>query len=95
MVQAVRHKFGLMYKKRMQINDKEEALIENLDLPYDELSYKNVIFYTDLEKRLQKCSEKERIIIVEILTHGANDTEIAKQLGVSKQYVNRIKKRIL
>lgn len=95
MVQAVRHKFGLMYKKRMQINDKEEALIENLDLPYDELSYENVIFYTDLEKRLQKCSEKERIIIVEILTHGANDTEIAKQLGVSKQYVNRIKKRIL
>ena len=95
LVKAVRHKFGKIYKKRIQMSGKEESLIEEFDASYEELSYENVIFYTDLVRKLKKCSETERIIIFEILSCGASDMQIAKRLGVSKQYVNRIKKKIL
>ena len=93
-VRSIKHRFGQLYKKQLQIRDMEEAFWEDFDVGYDELSYENSVFYVDLVDKLKQCSEKQRFIICEILNHDASDGEIAERLGVSKQYVNRIKKQI-
>lgn len=93
-VRSIKHRFGQLYKKQLQIRDMEDAFLEDFDVGYDELSYENSVFYVDLVDKLKQCSKKQRFIIYEILNHDASDGEIAERLGVSKQYVNRIKKKI-
>ena len=95
LIQTIKHRFGQLYKKHIQKKEIEEPRKEDFDLPYKETSYENIIFFLDLCKKLDRCTEKQRFIIREILINDASDAEIAKQLGVSKQYVNRIKKNIL
>ena len=85
-VRSIKHRFGQL--------DMEDAFLEDFDVGYDELSYENSVFYVDLVDKLKQCSKKQRFIIYEILNHDASDGEIAERLGVSKQYVNRIKKKI-
>lgn len=47
----------------------------------------------DLAFPLQKLTEKERLVIIQIYEFGFTSAEIAKHLRVSRQNVNQIKKR--
>lgn len=49
---------------------------------------------TDLKNYLQKKTLEERKII-DMLIQGYSDKEIGREMGFTRQYINRIKKQIL
>lgn len=52
--------------------------------------YDDSIYYLDLMAQFNKLSPQKRQIIFRVL-NGYRDDEIAQQLNISRQYVNRIK----
>lgn len=74
------------------LNDTFVEVPENV--PYIE-SFQNIEFFIDVNESLKNKNEKERFIVKNILFHGLSDKEISLKLGVSRQYVNRVKKKIL
>ena len=66
-----------------------------LQAPFLDNSYQDIDFLLSLQQTLKNSSETERYIIYSIVHNGYTDTQIAKHLGVSRQYVNRLKKKII
>lgn len=70
------------------------TILEDMDFEVHENAYEDMIFYTDMSEYSKKLPEQQRVILQGILT-GKDDKEIATELNVSRQYVNRIKKKML
>ena len=66
--------------------------IDNVFLPYIE-NYEDVNTYIDLSISMENLPNKYKDIVV-LLLKGRSDSEIAEDLGVTRQYINRIKKNI-
>lgn len=49
--------------------------------------------YIDLSRSMKNLSNKYKDIVI-LLLKGRSDSEIAEDLGVTRQYINRIKKNI-
>lgn len=64
------------------------------DIPYNE-DFGKIELYIDLKNILKYKNDKQKCIIDYIVSHGLSDREIASNLGVSRQFVNKIKKKIL
>jgi len=56
-------------------------------------SYEDVITYIDLSRSMENLPNKYKDIVI-LLLKGFSDSEIAEDLGVTRQYINRIKKNI-
>lgn len=69
------------------------------EIPDDIISYndgyKTIELYIDIKKILNNKSTTHKRIILYIVLYGLSDYEISKKLNISRQYVNRIKKKIL
>lgn len=52
-------------------------------------------FYMDLELALRCFHGKERKIAERMLLYGENDKELALHEGVSRQYCNKIRKKLI
>lgn len=96
LVNAIRNRFYELY--RIYKNHLNELYscpddIENL-CSHDFEQYKDIEFKADLEKMIQYHSPTQQKVAYYILGENITDTEIAKHLQVSRQYVNRCKKRI-
>lgn len=86
--------FCQSYAKKKQLS-KIIYLDEDKIVIYQEESeaYEEMIFTVDFLKSLSKCSMQMREIII-LSFNGFSDREIANRLSISRQYVNRIKKKL-
>lgn len=94
LVKAVKSRFIYLYGKHRKRIESETAILEDMDFEVHENAYDDMIFYTDMSEYSKKLPEQQRVILQGILT-GKDDKEIAAELNVSRQYVNRIKKKML
>lgn len=95
---SVMHRFCKLYYESVEAQ-KIQEFSTSLDLgkipasrPDSEIQ--NCIYNMDLKNSLRGKNKLERTIIGLILS-GYSDGEIGKRLGYSRQYINRIKKKIL
>lgn len=94
---SVIHRFTKLYHESVQIQNEQN----NTELLYDEKDQQHpyrseaddCITKIDLENLLKVRSLNEKKMIY-LLLQGYSDAEIAHELGYSRQYVNRLKKRI-
>ena len=70
------------------------AIDENKDLESSYQKTDDCIFMTDLESLLKKRTVLEQKIIY-MISQGYTDEEIGRFLGYTRQYINRLKKKIL
>lgn len=93
LVKAVKSRFIYLYGKHRKRIESETVILEDMDFEVHENAYEDMIFYTDMSEYSKKLPEQQRVILQGILT-GKDDKEIATELNVSRQYVNRIKKKM-
>lgn len=90
---AIKYHFSNLCKKNMQRKKCEEVCCENNVISYTE-RYTDVDFIYDLTKLGENFSQTQ-IQILEYMLNGYTDREIADTLNLSRQYVNRIKKKLI
>lgn len=94
LLNAIHFKYCYFCKNYFKKNQYE--LHENLELfdgiPYFE-KYFDIETITDLNSKKEKLTKRQKEIL-EFIIEGKSDREISNQLGISRQYVNRIKKTI-
>lgn len=91
---AVKFKFSYLCKKNFKSPPIDEICENELCiLPYFE-KYSDIELSYDIEKRKKQLPEKQQIIF-EYLLKGYSDKEISDILGLSRQYINRVKKTFL
>ena len=95
LIRAVKNRF--LELCRICNKQKSESLLdmEVLENTFsDRNQYADIEFYTDLEK-IKKCNTEIKEKVWEcIVSEQASDSEIARGLKVSRQYVNRCKKEL-
>lgn len=94
---SIRHRFCKLYYDSLSAQDELSKMVtvENSDVfgaSGDE--YDDCLFHMDLERHLQKMDKKNRQILI-MLNQNYSDAEIGAAMGCSKQYINRIKKKLL
>lgn len=97
-VRAIKNRFYYLYNqsvKHFSETDYSHDSNPFLQTPFPDNSYQDIDFLLSLQQTLKNSSETERYIIYSIVHNGYTDTQIAKHLGVSRQYVNRLKKKII
>lgn len=93
---SIANKFYFLYKQYMRTHN---TIDDYAEIPDDIISYndgyKTIELYIDIKKILNNKSTTHKRIILYIVLYGLSDYEISKKLNISRQYVNRIKKKIL
>lgn len=74
------------YEISMNISDFEE-------IPYHKNEYEKMIFEQEINEFLENITGNKKKIVYDILVAGRTDHEIAEELIVSRQYVNRIRRK--
>lgn len=93
---AIRNRFFELYRKHRVVQAEESVEMEAFDYieGRDKYGYCNAEFQVDLEQMLHLNSATQRRIARYILCEQKTDSEIARCLKFSRQYVNRCKKEI-
>ena len=95
---SIVNKFTKLYHesvKEQNIQANSTSLVFNANLGIqNDGEVENCITMTDLKNYLQKKTLEERKII-DMLIQGYSDKEIGREMGFTRQYINRIKKQIL
>lgn len=89
---AVKFKYVYLCKKNIY-HCQEECYegIENDSLYMYIEMYEDIELMFDIEKEKEKLSSKQKKIF-EYIIEGYSDMEISKRMGISRQYINRVKK---
>lgn len=92
---AIKNKFHELYNKSKLHFDKETSVDDEylININFKQSEYDDCIIYIDLRNLLLKTEGKQYQILYSILYNDESDTEIAKKLFISRQYVNRIRKK--
>lgn len=95
LLRALDNKFNELYRKSkikhgFKISEITEETLEQEDFinGYDEM-----IFKEDMNKLLSNYSEKKRQIFNDIIFEDKSDAYIAKKYMLTRQYVNRLRKK--
>lgn len=95
---SVMHRFCKLYYESIEVQKIQESSISpdfsNILTSRPDSEIYDCIYKIDLENFLRGKNKLERTIISLILS-GYSDGEIGQKLGYSRQYINRIKKKIL
>lgn len=86
---------AVIYAYRTQCNQNiRKVKCVNLDeiYPYWE-NFSDIEFFADLEKKFCSLSASQKTLLL-LLIQGESDSEIAELLHVSRQYVNKAKKKL-
>lgn len=96
LVNAVRNRFYELYRKNKMLRNEEAYEIDILEdiCGYNSRFYADIEFKIDLGKMIHCNSKIQEKIAYYVLCENFSDIEIAKNLNVSRQYVNRCKKQI-
>lgn len=93
---SVIHKYYYLCKQNINssfLMQKEcEEIFENI--PYIE-NFNNSELSVDIQEFLKNRSDKQKQIIEYIIFYELSDSEISLKMHISRQYVNRIKKKLL
>lgn len=91
---ALKNRFHELYKKSKLHFDREVIVDDEyfININFKQSEYDNCIICEDLKKLLLKTEGKQYKILYAMIFNDESDTEIAKKLFVSRQYVNRIRK---
>jgi RNA polymerase sigma factor (sigma-70 family) len=91
---SVINKYNYLCKSNIKSVNKFNEFEEiSEDLPYIE-KFNDIEFFIDANNLLKSKSDKQKYIIKYIFSEEFSDSEIASILGVSRQYINKIKKKI-
>lgn len=94
---SIINRFTKLYHKSKEVQKLQSinlAIDENKDLESSYQKTDDCIFKTDLESLLKKRTVLEQKIIY-MISQGYTDEEIGRSLGYTRQYINRLKKKIL
>lgn len=95
-VSAIRHRYIYLCRAYKEQAELEELVSEIWDtIPESDLSvFEEIEFAVDLEQNMKELSQSQRKLAEYAFMQKMSDAEIARKLGVSRQYVNKEKKRI-
>lgn len=89
---AVKFKYIYLCKKNIYHCQEEcYEVIENDSLYVYVEKYEDIEFKIDMEIEKEKLSTNQKKIL-EYIIAGYSDREISKRMGISRQYINRVKK---
>lgn len=92
---ALKNRFLELYKKSKLHYDSESVVedefFSNIDINQSE--YEDLIFLEDLKELIRKEDGKQYDILCNIIFKDESDAVIAKRNQVSRQYVNRVRKK--
>lgn len=92
---AIKNKFYELYKKSRRhfdnVADINNEYFENMHFKQSE--YEDFIIKEDLNKLLLNAKGKQYQILYAMVFKDETDSEIAKQIAVSRQYVNRVRRK--
>lgn len=95
---AVKHKFCKLYYDSIDAKKQQESNIypdlNQVSGSRPDYEIEKCICKMDLENFFKRKNQLE-CSIISLILYGYSDDEIGKKLGYSRQYINRIKKRIL
>ncbi|MCI9220979.1 MAG: sigma-70 family RNA polymerase sigma factor [Lachnospiraceae bacterium] len=96
---ALRLKFLELYRKskkrhEFQLVKEPDATLAIIEMPSGLLDISDVIFREDIRALLKQFDGKGRDICFQILLEEKSDSQIAKNLEVSRQYVNRLRRNL-
>lgn len=89
---AIKFKFVQMCKKNMKREKIEDIYEKDFDNEIYIEKYDYIEEKYDLNVKLSNIPKKQKEILKYLLL-GYSDSEIGKKMGLSRQYINRIKKR--
>ncbi len=91
---AIRNKFYELYKKSRRNYDNKADTNENFDnIYYEQSEYENIITRQDLSKFVLNAKGKQYQILNSIIFEDETDIEISKKFNISRQYVNRVRRK--
>ena len=92
---ALKNKFLEQYKKSKQHFDAEASVEDEFftEISMDEPVYDDWLFHEDLKTMLLKTEGKQAVILRDIVFHEESDAVIAERHSVSRQYVNRVRRK--
>lgn len=95
-VSAIRHKYVFLCRKYKEQTQLEELVSEIWDeaSASDVSVFDEIEFAVDLEQNMKDLSQNQKKLAEYAFMRKMSDSEIARELGVSRQYVNKEKKRI-
>lgn len=73
------------YEDPYEIDFEEEIYLEK---------YEDIDTFIDFKERISRLSDTQKLIF-EYLILGYSDREVAEKAGLSRQYINRIKKKLI
>lgn len=92
---AVKYKYANLCKKNIKKDSFEEKYPESiLEKLVGKEKYTDIEAYVEIEKVFNNLSPKNKLLLKYIIL-GYSDTEIANIMGCSRQYINRIKKKLI
>ena len=77
------------------IPSREDSLDRLMDIGKDYPNQSSDFRQSMLEKALEKLNEKERYLIVQLFYLGRTERELAAELHIAQQNINKTKQRIL
>jgi|MucameStandDraft_1065616.scaffolds.fasta_scaffold00531_12 RNA polymerase sigma factor (sigma-70 family) len=94
MINALQNKFHELYRISRKNHDFNTPLFDAdaCEIASPERNFDNILLNEDIRNFLDHFSGKRKRIFYYILIHNLSDSEIAKKLHLSRQYVNRIRK---
>lgn len=93
---ALRNRFLELYRASRKYHDNTSEIEEielNKIVSYDN-AYDDLLTLGDLEKVRDKLNNRKKEIFDLIFYEGRSDKEVASELGISRQYVHRVKRSI-
>lgn len=98
-VKCIKNKFCTLYKEHcaeVPTESDTEILLEKNSNAYTEEGYRDIVLAIDLNAFIRGInSGKKQKIAILFLVFQKSDSEIASMLGVSRQYVNRVRRELL
>lgn len=77
------------------IPSREDSLDRLMDIGKDYPNQSSDFRQSTIEKALEKLNEKERYLIVQLFYLGRTERELAAELHIAQQNINKTKQRIL
>ena len=91
---AIKNKFFELYRKSRKQHDNEMEAEYSEQLMVNEVDdIEQIIFEFDIERFLNKCEGKRKLIFKEMLENPSY-IEVGKKFHVSRQYANRLRKEL-
>ncbi len=92
---TIRNKFYELYKKSKRHYDNVTVMNDEYfdDMYYKQSEYEDIITREDISKFVLNAKGKQYQILYAMIYKDETDIEIAKRFDVSRQYVNRVRRK--